>query len=138
MRHLLVPSLMVLSAMTAFGSLGCAAQTQCMRQLNDLQATSDQQDQEIRNLQGRIAVIRTQQAGTTLSSLAVESWDAAAAGLGWVKSEAPLAYHQGEKTYNSIQTRLSAAQKCYLDHGGEAAHTYEQYKAIAEQCLNSN
>jgi len=136
MKNMLVCGLM--AAVMAIFATGCAAQSQCMRQVNELSATAQQQDQEIRDLQGRVAVVRAEQAGTTLSSLASESWDATAGAFGWVKAEAPIAGRAAANAYNDATTRMARAQKCYQDNGGGNAHTYEEYKAIATKCLGDN
>jgi hypothetical protein len=118
-------------------SMGCAANSQCMRQVNELSATAQQQDQEIRDLQGRVAVVRAEQAGTTLSSLASEGWDATVAGFGWAKAEAPDAYRKASNAYDAAADKMARARKCYEDNGGNAAHSLEEYRAIATKCLGN-
>jgi peptidoglycan hydrolase CwlO-like protein len=119
-------------------SSGCAANAQCMRHVNDLEAQSREQDRQIADLEARQAKLSAEQAGTTLTALASESWDAAKSAFGWAKAEAPLAAHAVSEDYKAAHERLTRAQQCYRDHGGNDAHTYEEYKAIATACLNSN
>lgn len=125
-------------AIVAAMSMGCSASTQCMRQVNELSATAQEQERQIRDLEGRVAVVRAEQAGTTLSALASESWDATVGAFGWVKKEAPIAGQAAANAYNDATTRMSKAQKCYQDNGGGDAHTYEEYRAIASKCLGDN
>ena len=129
---------MGLLAIVAALSMGCAANAKCVRDVNDLQAQSIEQDRQIRDLQGRLAVVQTEQAGTTLSSLATEGWAAATAAFGWAKAEAPVAYHDARQAYDATAARMQAARDCYAAHGGNRSDlTFDDYKRIATACLNA-
>jgi len=125
-------------AIAAAFSMGCAAQSKCLRDVSELQATAHRQDQEIADLNGRLAVVRAEQAGTTVGSLASEVGSAALSAWNWAVGETPIVGRKVEATYNSASERMDRARQCYRDHGGEQAHTYEEYKGIATACLNSN
>jgi hypothetical protein len=131
----LVFGLMV--AVVACFATGCAAQAQCLRDNAQLHAQVDQDQHDLRDANGRLAVVSTEQAGTTLSSLASKTWEATMAGFGWAKKEAPIVYHGTVETYDATYEKLDKARKCYQDNGGNDAHTVEEYRAIATKCLGN-
>jgi hypothetical protein len=135
MKNILVVGLLA-AIMAVFGS-GCAAQAQCLRDNASLHAQVDADQHALRDVNGRLAVVSAEHAGGTLSQLASEGWTATVAAFGWASNEAPIAYRQADSAYDSASDKLARARKCYADNGGNEAHSYTEYQAIASKCLSN-
>lgn len=118
-------------------SSGCASQAQCMRDRADLQAQVQTQQEQLRDVNGRLATESTAKTGDDLSALARDGWNAALGAIGWTKNEAPIAERKVEGAYDATSEKFRAARQCYHDHGGDDAHTLEEYRAIAVACLGN-
>lgn len=134
MKKILAVMMVAVAAMT----MGCAASQQCVRDVQDLQAESLRQNQEIRDLQAKLMVVNGEHAGGDLASLASDAWDTAKAAFGWAKSEYPDAAQKVSTVYHESNDRLDRAHQCYNDHGGQSAHTFEEYRVIAMACIFAN
>jgi len=108
---------------------GCAAQSQCMKQVDELQAVSKQQDQQIADLEARQMKLSAEKATGNLAVLGNDALEMMKAAWGWSEVEIPAAVKASHEKY-------LAARKCYDDAGGVgSAHTAEEYKNLAAKCL---
>jgi hypothetical protein len=131
-------SLGLIAIVASLGTTGCAAQAQCLRDNEELSARVDQQEHQLRDVNGHLTAVSAEKATGNLADLAKDGWTAALGMVGWVSNETPIAYRGARHAYTDASDRVTKARKCYEDNGGAEAHSYEEYKNIATKCLNDN
>lgn len=118
--------------LVAILATGCAANTQCLKDNAALREQHAADQKEIRDTNAHLVTVTAERTG---GDVVADGAELAKSVWAWAVSEAPIAKRQAEAEYGKASDWLSAAKKCYTDHGGSDAHTAEEYRAIANACI---